>query len=89
VGEGTGFFGRPRPFAIAAFSLQIRFVFLFFITENVASEGDLDAQWKLFPTTIACEYATDCPEITIEPDMVVVVCLDGFCQEGPNDPSLP
>jgi hypothetical protein len=64
-------------------------VFLFFITENVASEGDLDAQWKLFPTTIACEYATDCPEITIEPDMVVVVCLDGFCQEGPNDPSLP
>jgi hypothetical protein len=60
-------------------------VFLFFITEEVAStgkEGFNKIPFKLNPTTIECKSPNDCPEITLQPNTIIAVCVGGFCQDG-------
>jgi hypothetical protein len=54
-------------------------VFLLFITGEVSSTPGY-FPFVLKPTTTACKFAKDCEEIT-KPNMAIVVCLDGFCQE--------
>jgi hypothetical protein len=60
-------------------------VFLFFITEEVAStgkEGFSKIPFTLNPTTIECKSPNDCPEITLQPNTIIAVCVGGFCQDG-------
>jgi hypothetical protein len=53
-------------------------VFLLFITEEVVNAGYFP--FVLKPTNIKCKSAKDCPQM-IKPNIFVVVCAGGFCQE--------
>jgi hypothetical protein len=54
-------------------------VFLLFITQEVASAGYFP--FVLKPTNIKCKSAKDCPQM-IKPNIFVVICAGGFCQES-------
>ncbi|PNX54711.1 hypothetical protein L195_g048332, partial [Trifolium pratense] len=38
--------------------------------------------FKLYPTTIECTSPNDCPEITLQPNTIIAVCVGGFCQDA-------
>jgi hypothetical protein len=68
----------------------ILFVFLFFITEEVATTTIPSISGRLIPTPVKCTSSKDCPVMVIRPHYIMSVCQNGYCAKvvlyiGKND----
>ena len=59
----------------------ILFIFLFLITEQVASNTEMQPHLENIQTSIKCNSYKDCPDIVVEPQYIQYVCTDGYCHK--------
>jgi hypothetical protein len=54
-------------------------IFLIFITEVIAYHEIVDFPFEVIRTSVECKSPKDCLSITVPPNMIIAICMDGYC----------